>query len=61
MVKNEQTGAVVGILGTVVSCSAMVFSLFPALLGTIGASASTGMMGMSATTTLPPWGTATIP
>lgn len=55
MVKNEQTGAVVGILGTVVSCSAMVFSLFPALLGTIGASASTGMMGMSATTTLPPW------
>lgn len=55
MVKNEQAGAVAGVLGTVVSCSAMMFSLFPALLGTIGASASTSMMGMSTTATLPPW------
>ncbi len=55
MVKNEQAGAIAGVLGTVVSCSAMMFSLFPALLGTIGASASTGMMGMSTSTALPPW------
>lgn len=46
MVKQERASAVVGVAGTVVSCSAMMFSLFPALLGVVGASASTGVMGM---------------
>ncbi len=55
MVKQERAGAVVGVAGTVVSCSAMMFSLFPALLGVVGASASTGMMGMAATPVMPGW------
>jgi hypothetical protein len=56
VVINERAGAVIGVLGTVVSCSAMMFSLFPALLGVVGASASSGtaMMGMGMTTSMPP-------
>ena len=60
MVKGEQAGAVVGVAGTVISCSAMMFSLFPALLGVAAASASTGMMSMSSNTSrLPAWVTTT--
>lgn len=62
MVKQAQAGAVVGVVGTVLSCSAMMFSLFPALLGVAAASASTGMAGMAGsaqTTSLPGWVTMT--
>lgn len=54
--KTERIGTVAGTMGTVVSCSAMMFAVFPALLGIVGASASTsmGMMGTEALS-LPGW------
>lgn len=47
-------------VGTAVSCSAMMFSLFPALLGTVGAWVSSSMPGMpgvasTPTSALPGW------
>ena len=40
-----RSGSAVGVVGTAVSRSAMMFSLFPALLGTVGASVSSSMPG----------------
>ena len=45
---KDVVGSTVGTAGAVVSCSVMMFAVFPALAGVVGASASSMAMGMVA-------------
>lgn len=47
-VAKDGMGAVLGSVGAVASCSAMMFAVFPALLGVFGSAVSTASGGMGA-------------